>query len=70
MPSYEALGLHWKRCTWVGNYWGQATNDEILMPGSSLLGCVCKISCVRGECIVCYPTDLSSYGWERENERL
>ena len=34
VPSYEALlGLHWKRCTWVARYWGQATENEIRMPG-------------------------------------
>lgn len=33
IPSYEALTLHWKRCTWVAAYWKKATDNEIQMPG-------------------------------------
>ena len=33
VPSYEALGFHWKCCTWVSNYWRKAEDNEIHMPG-------------------------------------
>ena len=33
VPSYEALRLHWKRCTWISNYWRKAEDNEIDMPG-------------------------------------
>ena len=33
VPSYEALGLHWKRCAWVARYWSQAVENDIHMPG-------------------------------------
>ena len=33
VPSYAALEFHWKRCTWVARYWGQAVENEIQMAG-------------------------------------
>ena len=33
VPSYDALALHWKRCTWVAKHWSKATDNEIHMPG-------------------------------------
>ena len=33
LPSYDALALHWKRSTWVANYWSKATENELQMPG-------------------------------------
>ena len=32
VPSFEALVLHWKRCTWVLQYWQKAKHQTVVMP--------------------------------------
>lgn len=39
-PSYDALCLHWRQCTWVSCYWNQALQQEIHVAGIFIHMCV------------------------------
>lgn len=67
VSSYEALGFHWKHCTWFSNYWRKAEDNEIHMPGDKKHDVHVHVHYTMYMFVF---TDLSSYGWQREKEQL